>query len=828
MFISTGKRRKMEGFRHQGRPVYIRPTPETYAYQNLYGTVRTNPNGRARPALDLDTTAKNKKSFNFLPWRKNKNRTEDPPMPLAKHNKYKFGSVSALSSGGLYRDFGDTSSLSYTPSYSSSDLKHASVKSVGGKVRGLVTYPWETYSGNNNNNKSEADVRNSVNNHRNNVDVGAIVEKTRDLSLSDAPRPLCKCQKKKSGPFGTLNLNSLKASKCNCGFSSVRSTRGFAPPPPPPRRKSILPEKVDLYAVHEDQVQVDPQFGGYRRKHENIYDTLSRHGKYRSAPSPPSQPHSSKFIQSIEKCKKDPYSSVASRKSILECDVTAYDLVKSYLKADSQTVDSDIDDDLSDNIIEGKNNDLSSSKELRKEDGLDKSYKPAPNKSPSPVSSESESGIYSQASSVRIGGHGMKVFHPLDGNNSPQLYSEGSKTNSVDSRTSSWSNSSLSDDGIYSLPEPDYDDVVQDTDSVLTFSDGVSSSSSLRKYASGGYLDSPISSRNSDNSRVGGQYETPRFSTIRKATSMMSLVGSEGGTLRGRPKVPSVPEIPSSSAAAAPPPPPPPPPPPNFSMSSFKIDSETLTKSKQSLNSDVPPPSKKQVPSGNNVAGSIANELSEKLKSNRPILKKKEIVPKQPMSVNSHNPYAEVKSILKKTDKSVNSSSSTESSPNNKEVLDLLVKKKRVQFKSLSNESLLSNQKNRTLSSSSDDEEWEEARDSFANCNSDSKISSNDSKISFSDSKVGFNDSKTSSTDSKISFNDSKIFNNDSKISCKDSKISFKNSTTSFSDSKSESDSKTNDGFQDVRGFLKSAKEESCEGETGLIKNKSDSKVSAA
>lgn len=795
LFVFTGSRRKMEGFRHQGRPMYIRPTPETYAYQNLYGTVRTNPNGRARPALDLDTSssAKNKKTFNFLPWRKNKNRTDDPPMPqLAKHNKYKFGSVSALSSAGLYRDFGDASSLSYTPSYSSSDLKHASVKSVGGKVRGLVTYPWETYSSNN---KSEADVRNSVNNHRNNMDAGAIVEKTRELALSDAPRPLCKCQKKKSGPFGTLNLNSLKASKCNCGFSSVRSTRGFAPPPPPPRRKSILPEKVDLYAVHEDQVQVDPQFGGYRRKHENIYDTLSRHGKYRSAPSPPPQPHSSKFIQSIEKCKKDPYSSVASRKSILECDVTAYDLVKSYLKADSPSIDSDIDDDLSDNIIEGKNNE-----NLKKDNGVDK---PAANKSPSPVSSESESGIYSQASSVRIGGHGMKVFHPLDGNNSPQLYSEGSKTNSVDSRTSSWSNSSLSDDGIYSLPEPDYDDVVQDTDSVLTFSDGVSSSSSLRKYASGGYLDSPMSSRNSDYSRVGAggsQYETPRFSTIRKATSMMSLVGSEGGTLRGRPKVPSVPEIPSPSTAAAPPPPPPPPPPPNFSMASFKIDSEMLTKSKQSLNAGTPIP-KKQVPSGSNdVAGSIANELSEKLKSNRPILKKKEIVPKQPMSVNSHNPYAEVKSILKKTDKSASSSASSaaESSPN-KEVLDLLVKKKRVQFKSLSNESLLSNQKNRTLSSSSDDEEWEEARDSFASCNSDSKVSGNDSKITFKDSKISFNDSKSGC--------------NDLKMSC--------------SNSKSDSDlSKTNDGFQKVTGFLKSAKEDSFEGETGLIRNKNDSKVS--
>ncbi|KAG8178772.1 hypothetical protein JTE90_016637 [Oedothorax gibbosus] len=756
----TGKRRKMEGFRHQGRPVYVRPTPETYAYQNLYGTVRTNPNGKARPSLDLlDHPGSNKtakKSFNFLPWRKNKNNRADEHPPIAngtlsKHNKYKFGSVSALSSGGLYRDFDDNMSLSYTPSYSSVDLKHASVKSVGAKVRGgLVTYPWETYSSNG------VDVKNSKNTHMINSDVGTIVQKTRELSVSDAPRPLCKCQKKKSGPFGTLNLNSLKASKCSCGFSSVRSTRGFAPPPPPPRRKSILPEKVDLYAVHEDQVQVaDSQFGGYRRKHENIYDTLSRHGKYRNAPSPPStkQP---KFIQSIE---KNPYSSVASRKSILECDVTAYDLVKNYLKADSHSIESDIDDDLSDNIIEGGK---SAAQDLKTNDGIgNKSYKQSLDKSPSPVSSESESGIYSQASSVRIGGHGMKLFHPLDGNNSPQLYSEGSKTNSVDSRTSSWSNSSLSDDGIYSLPEPDYDDaVVQDTDSVLTYSDGMSSSSSLRKYASGGYLDSPMSSRDSQ----VVHYETPRFSTIRKATSMMSLVGSEGGTLRGRPKVPSVPEIPSSSsnstnsAAPIPPPPPPPPPPPNFSIKSTttttpdslpnQTNNNTLTK-------------KQQLPT-NNVASSIASELSEKLKSNRPILKKKEIVPKQPISVNSHNPYAEVKSILKKTstDKSLTTSpSSAESSGSpNKEVLDLLVKKKRVQFKSLSNESLLSNpQKSRTLSSSSDEEEWEEARENF---NEDPK------KDSKSESKV-----KNANEDSPRSENGLAKNNNDTKVPTKPSTI---------------------------------------------------------
>lgn len=45
------------------------------------------------------------------------------------------------------------------------------------------------------------------------------------------------------------------------------------------------------------------------------------------------------------------FSSVASRKSILECDLTAYDMVKQYIK--SAEMDSDVDeDDLSDNAVE--------------------------------------------------------------------------------------------------------------------------------------------------------------------------------------------------------------------------------------------------------------------------------------------------------------------------------------------------------------------------------------------------------------------------------------------------------------------------------------------
>ncbi|XP_035206790.1 serine-rich adhesin for platelets-like isoform X2 [Stegodyphus dumicola] len=747
----------MEGYRHQGRPLYVRPTTEAYAYQNLYGTVRGHPAGKVRPSLDLDpvpSSARSKKSFNFLPWKKSKSKT-DESLPtghgtLSRHNKYKFGSVSALSSAGLYRDW--DSSLSYTPSYSASDLKHASVRSVDPRVRGLVKYPWETYNGNNNNNDVEA--KNCKNNrlskiHSNKRQDNDFVDKSPStISLDDTPSfspSVCKCQKKKSGPFGTLNLNSLKSTKCNCGFSSVRSTRGFAPPPPS-RRRSILPEKVDLYAVHEE-AQPTSNFNGNRRKQENIYDTLSKHSKNR-APAPPSpqvisyapiSSPQSKFSKSLEKCKKDPYSSIASRKSILECDVTAYDLVKSYLKDDSSNaIDSDLDDDLSDNVIEAKRDNEKESangSQKSKRDLLhvmDKSYKDSSNKSPSPVSSESESGIYSQASSIRIGGHGMKIFQPTEGlgeSQSSSVYSDGSKTNSVDSRTSSWSNSSLSDDGIYSLPEPDYDDDrdLNDSDSVLRFNDDIystltsSSSPSLKKYSSGGCLDKTANTLTSQELR--GSSESPRFPNVRKATSMVSLIsnhGSEDGTLRSRGKTSR--DLEHSTTPTSVPPPPPPPPPPPLPPPNFSVRKSVPENEPQNLNveSDAPTKIQSKKFSGNNISSCIASELTEKLKSNQPILKKNEIKPKQPLKVNSHNPYAEVKSILKKTGENLTSSNSNNSnSPSSsKQILSIqdvqdTKKKKRVQFKSLSNESLaVEHIQHQTLSSS--DEEWEEARENFS------------------------------------------------------------------------------------------------------------------
>ncbi|XP_067125638.1 rhoGEF domain-containing protein gxcJ [Centruroides vittatus] len=125
-----------------------------------------------------------------------------------------------------------------------------------------------------------------------------------------------------------------------------------------------------------------------------------------------------KFIRALET--RDPFSSIASRKSILECDVTAYDLVTNYLKSKGP-LDSDLDDNLSDNAVE--------------ESGENTITSP-----PGSTISESESGIYSH---IRLAGYGVRIGTSSDSTSSTQC-------------------SIASDDGIYSLPEPDYDDSDED------------------------------------------------------------------------------------------------------------------------------------------------------------------------------------------------------------------------------------------------------------------------------------------------------------------------------------------------------------------------------
>lgn len=121
---------------------------------------------------------------------------------------------------------------------------------------------------------------------------------------------------------------------------------------------------------------------------------------------------------------RDPFGSVASRKSILECEVTAYDLVSDYFQSKGTDGDSDLDDHLSDNAVE--------------EGG-----RPPP---ASPPASEAESGIYSH---LRVAGYGVRIVPSSDSASSTRC-------------------SLASDDDVYSWPEPDYDDSDQD---VPTFKD---------------------------------------------------------------------------------------------------------------------------------------------------------------------------------------------------------------------------------------------------------------------------------------------------------------------------------------------------------------------
>ena len=171
-----------------------------------------------------------------------------------------------------------------------------------------------------------------------------------------------------------------------------------------------------------------------------------------------------RFLKFFKKSSVDPYNSIASRKSILECDVNAYDLIKENIEQKIYD-DDDIDDNLSDNAIENEDNyDV-----IRAKTNGQKS-----NYSSVKVKSEAlETRPSVTNSSVRIGGIGMSLTAPVlkYKSNSQSVKSKSSKiyskVGSEKPSTSSWSAGSgdqSSDDSI-PVPEPDYDiDEDEDTD----------------------------------------------------------------------------------------------------------------------------------------------------------------------------------------------------------------------------------------------------------------------------------------------------------------------------------------------------------------------------
>jgi hypothetical protein len=181
-----------------------------------------------------------------------------------------------------------------------------------------------------------------------------------------------------------------------------------------------------------------------------------------------------RFLRFFKKSSSDPYNSIASRKSILECEVSAYDLIKQKLK--SSSIEDDIDDNLSDNAIENENNMINVGKALKsnRKSIKSKSSLIESNSNGFKSGSESDIGInsgHSSTNSIRIAGHGMHLVPktPISSkcnlNNSAnrkineieKIYStlDSSSATPASSLTDSWSASSA--ESMTALPEPDYD-----------------------------------------------------------------------------------------------------------------------------------------------------------------------------------------------------------------------------------------------------------------------------------------------------------------------------------------------------------------------------------
>lgn len=206
----------------------------------------------------------------------------------------------------------------------------------------------------------------------------------------------------------------------------------------------------------------------------------------------PSATVNERFLRFFKKSSTDPFNSIASRKSILECEVSAYDLIKRNLK--SSSLEDDIDDNLSDNAIENENNMVvRNALKLNRKSIKSKSLLIESNSNGFKSGSESDTGTktantgHSSSNSIRIAGHGMHFTTktPINSksklnnsannkiNDNSKIYStlDSSSETPISSSTSSWSPSSGISDESIAVPEPDYD--TDDNDIYQTSSETV-------------------------------------------------------------------------------------------------------------------------------------------------------------------------------------------------------------------------------------------------------------------------------------------------------------------------------------------------------------------
>ncbi|XP_054709046.1 dentin sialophosphoprotein-like [Uloborus diversus] len=347
----------------------------------------------------------------------------------AKHYKDKYGSVSAHSTSAIY---GALRVPHYHAVYGVSDMWYASVRSLNRGCHRDVVYSAEAY-----------EWRETL---YEDVPKEAYALPPREMM----PRLPCGCMGRRrpsnDGPSSRGKSSRHHHPRCKNCTSALPKNGSSNGVPPNAKRTMVVPDKLKPAVTSENS--------------DNKPEATSRMSGYRKC-----IPGASKYSLAYNKGASTKEPGMISRKSILECDVTAYDLIKKVSKTPSVTEidDSDVDDNLSDNAIARMNQSrlLKFQSKCKISSPTSGTPRQIANKklSAKVKKAQSENCIYSDSHSVLVGG--QRIFTDNHRPKSPDLLfnhdsSEIGQHYAEDSNGARWRRMSASEESVC-IPDPDYD-----------------------------------------------------------------------------------------------------------------------------------------------------------------------------------------------------------------------------------------------------------------------------------------------------------------------------------------------------------------------------------
>ncbi|KAG8190699.1 hypothetical protein JTE90_004202 [Oedothorax gibbosus] len=424
-----------------------------------------------------------KRHLPAIPKKKGKDSTKKTDhfdvSAYAKHYKDKYGSVSAHSTSAIY---GALRAPHYHAIYGPSNMWYASVRSLNRSCPREM-YPPESY-----------EWRETL--YEDITKEGFPVSSPVEV----IPGSACACVVRRRVGHETSLSSHVKSSRqqsrckyCANGYPSSGPANGGLLS----KKSSVNPVKPPSLPEEDEEGKPEPnsRMSGYKK-------CVTRNSKFKS---------------SVFKGLLTKDSEKISRKSILECDVTAYDLIKKVAKTPiSEIDDSDNDDNLSDNAIARMNQDrwlkLQNKSKISATSGSTRHI--ANKRLASKIkNSQSDNYLYTESQSVMVGG--QRIFTDNHRSKSSDMdlaydsFDDGHSMN-CDSDKANWRKLSASEDSIC-IPDPDYD-----------YSDESDDGTVIAKYRDPKFTYSPPPLRKSNPSYNGLVYGSREISK-----SMSSLLSDD-------------------------------------------------------------------------------------------------------------------------------------------------------------------------------------------------------------------------------------------------------------------------------------------------------------